>query len=77
MLENRNALCSASEAKKQNLPDRTLDLPVFFRYKHITSLKCHLSLAQARASPTGFGATFSAVFVLNYLVERISFFCNR
>ena len=30
---------SAPESNKQNPRDRTLDLPFFFRYKHIPSLK--------------------------------------
>ena len=32
---------------KQNSRDLNLDLPFFFRYKHITSLINHLSLAQS------------------------------
>ena len=30
---------TAPESNKQNPRDRTLDLPIFFHYKHITSLK--------------------------------------
>ena len=36
---NVNSSCSAPESNKQNPPDRTLDLPSFFSYKHMTSLK--------------------------------------
>ena len=42
-----------------------LDLPSFFRYKCVISLKRHLLLAQG-VFPTGFGATFAAVFILIY-----------
>ena len=31
------ALCSASESRKQNPQDKTLNLPFFFCLKHITS----------------------------------------
>ena len=44
--EKNNSFCSASESNKQNPRDRTLDLPFFFRYKHISSLENHLSLAE-------------------------------
>ena len=37
--DNYKAFCLASESNKQNLLDRTLDLPSFFCYKHITYLK--------------------------------------
>ena len=73
MLENSNALCSASEANKQNLPDRALDLPVSFRYNKITSP----SLTQTRASLTGFRASFCGSVYFELPVARISFFCNR
>ena len=48
---NCSAFCSASEANKQNSRDRVLDLPLFFLYKHITSLKNHLLLARSENSP--------------------------
>ena len=60
--KNCNAFCSASESNKRNPRDRTLDLRFFFRYKHIISLKNHLSLVQGENFPTGFGATFAVVF---------------
>ena len=37
--ENYNAFCSASESNKRNPRDGTLDLPSFFLYTHITSVK--------------------------------------
>ena len=32
--EKFNAFCLASELNKRNPPDRTSDIPSFFRYKH-------------------------------------------
>ena len=57
ILENYNAFCSASGSNKQNPRDRTLDLPFFFHYNHITSLKNHLSLAQSESLPYWFLAS--------------------
>ena len=68
--ENCNAFCSASEPNKQNPPDRTLDLPLFFRYKHIISHKNLLSLAQGESLPYWFEATIAALFVLVYLFRE-------
>ena len=51
ILDDYNAFCSASESNKQNLRERSLDLPSLFRYKHIASLKNHLSLAQGESLP--------------------------
>ena len=51
---------------------RTLDLP-FFLLKHITSLKDHPGHAPGESLPYWFQGNFAAMFVLNYLVERISF----
>ena len=34
-----NSYSSAPESNKQNLRDRTLDVPFFFCYKHLTSLE--------------------------------------
>ena len=53
--ENYNSFCSASESNKQNPQDRTLDLPVFFHYKYMTSHENHLSLAQGENCPTSLG----------------------
>ena len=65
-----NAFCSAFESNEQNLQDRALNLPFFFRYEHITSLKNHLSLAQGKSLSYLFGATFAAVFVLIYRLRE-------
>ena len=71
MCKNCNALCSASESRKQNLPDITLDLPFYSRLKRITSLKnLPFHPHQVRVCTTGFGATFAAVFVLNYWLKE-------
>ena len=57
--------------------DRTLDLPFFFRYKHIISLKNHLSLAQSESLPYWFQYKFYGRVCFDLPVERISFFCNH
>ena len=36
---NVNSYSSPPESTRQNSPDRAMDLPFFFRCKHITSLK--------------------------------------
>ena len=53
---NVDSYSSASESNKQNPPDRTLNLPFFFRYKHITFLKTSLRPHQARVCRAGFRA---------------------
>ena len=77
--KNNNAFYSASASNKQNPQDGTLDLPFFFRYKHITSLKTTFRLHKARACPAGFRATSAAVFVLIYWLREfhLSAFANR
>ena len=52
-----NSYSSTPESNKQNLRDRTLDLPFFFRYKHITSLITSLRPHQGRICRTDFRAT--------------------
>ena len=61
-----------------NKPVR-LHSPFFFRYKHITSLKSICRLHKARVCPTGFGASFAAMFVLNYWLREfpLSVVANR
>ena len=58
---------------------RTLDLPFFFRDKHITSLKSHRSLAPGESFPYWFGATFRAMFVLIHWLREfpLSAVANR
>ena len=46
---NVNSYSSAPESNRPNLPDRIMDLPFFFRYKHLTSLKnVHLPVPSER-----------------------------
>ena len=60
---NVNSHSSAPKSKRQNLPDRTMDLPFFFPYKDITSLKKVPSLC--------------GYVCFEFLVKRISFVCIR
>ena len=73
------SFCSASESSNQNLPDRTLDLPIFFHYKHITSLKIFPSPAPSESLPYWFQRNFLAMFVLSYWLSefRLSEITNR
>ena len=57
---NVNSYSSAPGSNRPNPPDRTVDLPFFFRYKHITSLnllKASLCPHQMRVDRTDFKAT--------------------
>ena len=74
----RIILCTY-ESRKQNPRDITLDLPFFFRLKHITSLKSHPSPAPSESLPYWSGAAFAAMFVLNYWLKEfpLSAFSNR
>ena len=72
-----NAFCSATESKKQNPRERTLDLPFLFRYKHITSLKSHLSLAHSESFSFRFRGNFHGCVCFDLPVERISLATNR
>ena len=68
--EKYNAFCSASESSKQNPRDRTLDLPFFFHYKHMNSLKRHLPIAQGETFlPPG---QFCGRVCFGLLVEGVS-----
>ena len=70
---------SALESNKQNPRDRTLDLPFFFLYKHITSLK-NLPLPVPNESlPYWFQGNFAASFVFNFCLREflLSAFANR
>ena len=66
-IENRNTV---PESNKQSLPDRTLDVFFFYRYKNRTSLKTTFCLLNLRIRPTGFEATFATVFVLIYWLRE-------
>ena len=70
---------SAPESNKQNPRDRTLDLPIIFRYKHIPSLKNHPSPAPNESSPYWFLGNFASLFVLNFCLKEflLSAFANR
>ena len=54
---NVNSYSSAPESNRQNPLGRTTDLPVFFRYKDITSLKNIPSPAPSESLPYWFQAT--------------------
>ena len=71
--------CSAPESNKQNPRDRTLDLPIFFRYKHIPSLKSIPLPALYESLPYWFQGKFAASFVLNFCLREflLSAFGNR
>ena len=51
---NVNSYSSAPESDKQNRPDRTIDIPFFFRSKRITSLKNVPSPAPSESLPYWF-----------------------
>ena len=62
---------SAPESNKQTPRDRTLDLPFFFRYKHIPSLK-NLPSPNERVAVLVSGQLCGFV-CFQFLLERISF----
>ena len=70
---------SAPESNKQNPRDRTLDLPIFFRKKHIPSLKNLSSPAPNESLPYLFQGNFASSFVLNFCLKEflLSAFANR
>ena len=70
---------SAPESNKQNPRDRTLDLSIFFRYKHIPSLKNLPSPAPNESLPYWFQGNFAASFVFNFCLREflLSAFANR
>ena len=78
---NVSSYSSAPESNKQNLPDRTIDLPFFFRKgnHHITSLESVPSHAPSEKLSDWFQGNFAAMFVLNYLLREVllSVFANR
>ena len=78
LLECRQ-LSSAPESNKQIPPDITLDLPFFFHYKHITSLKKVPSPAPSESLRYWFLDSFAAMLVLNYWLREflLAAFANR
>ena len=71
---NVNSYSSAPESNTQSPPDRTMDLPFFFRYKHITSLKSLPLLALNESLPYWFHGNFAATFVLNFYLKESPLF---
>ena len=69
-MRNWNALCLVSESNKQNLRDRTFDLPLLFRYKHIPSLKSLPSPTPNESLSYWFQGNFAASFVLNFYLRE-------
>ena len=67
---NVSSYSSAPESMKQNPRDRFLVLSVFFRYKHITSLKNHPTPAPSESLHYWFQGNFAAMFVLNYWLSE-------
>ena len=70
---------SSPESNKQNLRGRTLDLPSFFRYKHIPFLKNLPLPAPNESLPYWFQGNFAASFVLKFCLGEflLSTFANR
>ena len=48
---NVNSYSSTPESKRPNPPDSAMDLPFFFRYKHLTSLKHKILLDDYKVRP--------------------------
>ena len=61
---------SAPESNKQNPRYRTLDLPFFFRYKHIPSLKNLPLPAHNESLPYWFQSNFAASLVLKFCLRE-------
>ena len=53
-----------------DMQDRTLDLPFFFRYKHIPSLNNLPSPAPNESLPYWFQGNFAASFVFNFCLRE-------
>ena len=70
---------SAPESNRRSPRDRTLDLPIFFRYKHIRPLKNLPSPAPNESLAYWFQGNFAASFVLNFCLREflLSAFANR
>ena len=62
---NVDSYCPAPESNKQNPPDRTKYLPLFFCYKQLTSLKNLPSPSPSESLPYWFQGNFAAMFVFN------------
>ena len=64
---------TAPGSNKQSPRHRTLDLPFFIHYKHMTSPKTTFPMHKARVCPTSFGANFAEMFVLIYRLGEFPF----
>ena len=53
--------------------DEALDLPFLFRYKHMTSLKSHLSSGQRESLPYWYRGNLCGHVCFDLLLERIAF----
>ena len=58
-----NSYFSAPESNRQNPPNRNMDLPFFFLYKHLTILKNFSSPTPCESLPYWFQGKFVAMFV--------------
>ena len=65
-------LCSASESRKQNPPDKATDLPFLFHLKHITPLKKAPSPTQRDSLSYRIQTTFCGCVCFELLDEGIS-----
>ena len=77
MCKDCNDLCSASESRNQSLRDRTLDLPLSFCLKHMTSLNSLPLPAPSESLYYWFRGNFYGRVCFELLVERISLVCIR
>ena len=68
---------SAPESNKQNPQDRSLDLPIFFRYKNIRSLKNLPSPAPNESFSVLVSGQLCGFVCFEFLLERISVVCIR
>ena len=67
---NVNSYPSAPESNRTNLPGKTMDLPFFFHYKHIASLKSLPLPTPSESLPYWFQGNFMATFVLNFWLRE-------
>ena len=61
------------------MSDRTMDLPFFFSYNHINSLKSLALPAPSESLPYWFQGNFAVMFVFNFWLREflLSAFANR
>ena len=70
---NVNSYSSAPESNRPNPLDRTMDLPFFFRYKHVTTLKHVTSPISNESLHYWFRGKFCGYVYYKFRVEKISF----